>query len=227
MNTPAADKLVLDTANSLKQAFTLARRDYDSRITRKPSTWGAKHYARWDGGQADDGRYYKSVWIAIASQCVSDGYDPARLVRVLFEDTKLSMAPVPTMLMSQRNIDRYIKSSSKHADELRVMKETQDIAFRNACSINRALYQDDLVAATTAINDVSQPLSALYRCCVAAVAGDERVYARFELQAVVEYTLRQNSYDDAWGSFIPAAMKRAAKKMRSKAQDYAINTTSR
>lgn len=216
--------LVLEMANALKEAFTQARRAYDSRVTKKPSQWGSKSYPRWDGGQADDGRYYKSVWISVATECINRGYDVRVLVRVLFEDSKLTMAPVPTMLMSTRNIERYVKSKDSQVSELQDLKSTQDIAFRDAFIANNAIYRNKAIAANAAINDTTQPLSAMYRCCVAAVANDTETYERFEQQAVLEYAARQRTYNDAWGKFIPAAMKRAAKQLISKVQDYASDT---
>lgn len=205
----------VSAARQVRRFYVQARRRLESLHTGVDSTWGRRRIVRYDGGQDPaTGNVFKSVWLKVGAYCFDNQIDPAGLVRVAFDGASYDRVPYPAMLTSPNFVAAYRTAEAELVPALKLALRIQRDQLELGIARHSHHARPDVAAATLrSLYDESLGLSGLFRHCTAVALNDRRAAATYRDAAVLEYMFSRAAYDAAWGSFIPRAIREAAKSL--------------
>jgi hypothetical protein len=164
--------------------------------------------ARWDSGEASDGKKYKiNVWKAAAAICEEGNYDIKKFVRAQF--FKAREVPFPNSLLSNKAIKHYTDLVSSSFDEIANALTAQLNQFSN-CTFRLSGLMDENEAKAFALMDRTVGLSALFRYCVAywlykttKEAQFDNILSYWREEAVNQYLDNAALYIEIWDDLLP------------------------
>lgn len=170
-----------------------------------------------------------NVWLRIADFCIKRMYDPEKYVRYQFlnlgNQGRRATLPTAEHLMTPAAVTRYLAGLGDLTRELQSAFDVQRSTFEIEAAVirQRLSCRSDQDAWYTALNDVSLPLTALFRYCLARSIRDQESLSadvkntfhntvrRFAVAAAVQYVYAEEAYDQVWKEWIPPDFKAQAK----------------
>lgn len=205
-----------EAAQWIREMWVQARQDYDMRVHGVTTWWGMKHMPQWDGGESANGRNYTAVWPKIYKFCLDNTLDPEKLVKAMFHFRKAGPAPLPNMACGQYGLELYQRYAGMQtqADDKRMMTisfNAQRERAASAMSSLQARYNfSSQLTWKLVLDDKTQPLTVLFRYCVATSEGFTDIATKYKLRALEQYLSNKEGYDEIWGSWIPKELKEEA-----------------
>lgn len=201
--------------DSIRAIWVAERSAHDAKFGIR-SDWGARHMPQWDGGETASGRRAKPVWPKIAAFCLAHGIDPEVLIKLIFDDWGRSVPPPPNVAHGDYALKRYEEYRKKHnsgsARELVAIGfESQKAQARIAIAFYASWGLPREKVWRLGILGDAQPLSVLFRYCLAKSENFEDLANEFKDKALMQYLSDVESYDVVWGDWIPQELKDAAK----------------
>lgn len=166
--------------------------------------------ARWDGGIDASGRKHSNIWLKIAKFIVDNNLDPELLVRAQYYEYSASEPPFPTVLMSQRGIEKLNKYKDIYIDNVIKAIKIQEDAFKLALWNIDAIYKQHAGRKQNThfvLTDIKVPLTALFRYMKAQQIGSHVLMDNWKNEALKQYLKAPAAYDTYW-SAIPIEFKK-------------------
>ena len=155
-------------------------------------------------------------WGKLYLYCKTGKFEPYRLIQAVFR----AVSPMSKAVgfphqeifskTTQHAYDRLQPSNLACADSLKQqierLQRTVDIVSMSSDSTHSQIEAD-------AVSMVTANYTALFRCCVLERCG--RDSSPWLVQAVQDYRLSQDAFDQTWGELIPARLKELGLKRRA------------
>jgi hypothetical protein len=202
-------------AGVIRAWYVMAYRVWRSRLTGRPSYYGSKPIARWDGGTDSEGRVWRQpVWPRLARYCLEHQFQPERLITLYFEQCGPHATPIPTHLTTPQLRQRYSAQLPAKIEELERLRQSMLGALnqvRVMCKLNQVTDVNSRIA--TELQNPLQSFTPIFRYCLLDTAGATEAAAHYFDAAVVQYVFDREAYETAWKELLPASLKRAADQL--------------
>jgi len=207
--------LINKMAADIRAMWITARHDFESR-TGHVTHWGSGHMPKWDGGVTSSGQKCKPIWPKIAAFCLKHDLEPDVLIDSIFRFRKGGIAPNPNVACGQYALNCYSQYMSPEAEQARVSTMSVDFEAqktRAMTAIDSLKFRFNYPTETTwklVLYDEKQPLSFLFRYCLARSENLDDVAKEFHERALAQYATSPKDYDRIWGDWIPEELKQDA-----------------
>jgi hypothetical protein len=213
---PDSDELRLlhPLAQQIRHAYITQYRVHYLARHGVPTDFGSRPMPRWDGGRAGDGRLYKPIWYEIARVAYARQISPEDMITAAFHGWDRKDPPWPSNLLSAEVIRRAEAHPGITAENLRQTLRSQRDIWRTETGIYAYLNKvDEEEAASRVLRNLRLELSAIFRYCMASLAGDVPVIEMFEVHALRQYAYSRRAYDKGWGELIPDRLRALADRL--------------
>lgn len=190
-----------------------ARRQFDWRTSGKPSDWGARYQAIWDGGtDRVTGKDHTCKWDKIAAFVIEHDLEPTTLIRAIF-DGAYAFPPNPTAAYGRNALSKYRQfvsplNKGEMREQISTAFASQKEQFK--LSIIQKQHYDELKpddAWRVTLVEASSGLSPLFRYCVGVNRAWPDIYEQYENSARRQYHQDRELYDAIWRDWIPNKIK--------------------
>jgi hypothetical protein len=197
----------------IRDLWVAEYRDFELRTKGKATGWGSRHMAKWDGGETADGKLCRPVWPRIADFVLEYDLDPDVLVHAMFW-RRVDYPPTPNQAHGQFALEQYrlytspgtrleIKTELIHSFESQKQRAMADVFAKKTYH-----KLDEKTAWRVVVGSNTTPLTPLFRYCVARNQGWEDIAVDFVKPALRQYRRLADLYDEVYGDWIPADIKR-------------------
>jgi hypothetical protein len=193
-----------------RQLYCLAMRRFLQISRGRVSSYGDKPIVQWDGGQRPkDGKIFKPVWPKVAAFVQQHGLNAEWLVALVFQANRdKPYPPSPTHLCTPRALQIYNEyapqANADRVDYLRRRWESQTQELKTQTLLAEAYGSYSASECLHyVLSNIHIPLSALFRVCVADIAGMNDLVDIYLSSAIDQYQADPLSYNKAWSGKIP------------------------
>lgn len=160
--------------------------------------------------QADPGNKisssYDHFWEKAAERLTDLRFDIGLYVGFVVERCAVRCGPQPNMLVSNRMVELFHKAQPMLLRKLEVALKNQLSRFRSESAYTAQSYRvSEEKAREFVLLNLEEPLSSLFRYCVANKLRIQSVLKTFESAALDEFLLSPQAYIRTWKDFIPFA----------------------
>lgn len=185
--------------------------------------------SKWD---TPEEKPMQNAWAAMYAKVLSEtGKDPSTYVRILFRVLRGSAIAIPTLkqLTSPKMLLLVEEYLQERVRDMREQFVAEGQRAKTAITIGqRGTGYPLSLAVYYAIVDDRNGLSSLFKYCLAVETAEacrkrdpddphceklDRLAARWEFYAAMDYTLFPEDYDEVWGSTIPSSFRVAAEDL--------------
>lgn len=212
----SADPVMLKLTERIRQLWCEEMRLFELRSKGVSTGWGNKHMSKWDGGRSSTGVMHTAVWPKIADNCISNNMDPDKLIRAMFYGC-IQYAPFPNMATGTDAVAKYIVYTSPRTQLELTNKFKYEFESQKSRAISTVIslktYQglDEATAWKYTLASKDEPLSYLFRYCVAKNQNWNDVADIYAIQANKQYARHKEIYNKIWQDWIPSELKAEGK----------------
>ncbi len=206
------DSAVIDKiAERIRALWCEEVRLYELRTKGASTNWGSTYLTKWDGGRTANGTRCEPVWPKIAMHCINHNLDPDKLVRAMFHGA-INYTPYPNMAHGADALAKYALYTSPKTELELTNKLTYEFEAQKSRAISTVMsmktYQamDEQTAWKCTLASKDEPLSYLFRYCVAKNQGWHDIAQLYEVQARKQYERHKGLYDKIWSDWIPTEL---------------------
>lgn len=193
-----------DEAATLRKAYVVSMRNLHARRGHYQSKYNSKPC--WDGGtDPRTGRRYRAVWPQIVDLAKSQGFDALTLLIELFATWPSDTGPTPWMIVAPEHVARCVANRTGRREKAASELRADELGFRTAVWAASQTIPDRDRAERFVLNDLSRPITPLFRVCVATLRGMADVVERWSYAARLQFAKAPDAYADLWASLLPKA----------------------
>jgi hypothetical protein len=197
-------------ANYIRQLWVDEYRDFELRTTGSATGWGSYRMTKWDGGTNSTGKHYESTWNRIATFCLTNDFQPERLVSAMFFNAKYPPQPnqahgpfaVTKYRVYKEPTTRQAIRTSIHND-FEAQKSFIAANLHSLCKYGGK--SEDIAIREIALTSTNT-LSQLCRYCVLK-SRNRPIAEKYADVAFREYRRFPDLYDEIWGDWIPQELR--------------------
>lgn len=212
------DRLLLRTAQQLRNTYIFQRRAYLQALTGKESLWLPPRTEKGQKGAPENPEIGKrpDQWLHITRTLMAQKINPIEYVNRIFAGLigKNRRAPEPGALLSANWINFHRHRSRVAPEEIAVALRSQRQVAADYILSLQSPKVSMLQATIEVLEDDDIPLSALFRYCLAVSMPEVEVQpvARFyQGAAALQYIPSAQIYNRVWKELIPAEFRELAK----------------
>lgn len=205
-----------ELAAAIREHYIRTRRAYAEARTGSPSHYRPGPW--WDGGRTRGGVQRRNYWLVLADLFRREGVDYRAYIDFVFRQwepqglsDRASYLPQPNVLGSRKHLEAFRKfaESPEYRDRRRRALEAQKMECHQAILKYEqyGTYRGQQAVLSAVLSDSSLSLSALFRYCVAVMAGLKRLERFYEAEASAQYARAPREYDEVWGDWIPRKLR--------------------
>lgn len=212
-------ELVYQLGREIRELWIINRRNYEYRITGKPSNYGAGVIKKWDGGTDDYGKMHVAVWDELAELCICQKLKPKLWVKLLFDHWKGGRRhpPTPPDLKSGEHIARYHAQATQQLERFKIAYDLEkETARRNIFLLERSVkeYSYEQIIRVL-IEDQNVVLSPFFKYWLAVSIKAPDLILRVYPDALIQYFFDRQNYDAVWGTEVPKIIKTHADRLEA------------
>lgn len=198
----------------IRMLWCIERRYFDLRHEGVPENWGAHHMPSWDGGLGANGKHHENIWPRIASFCLENKLQPTTLVKAMFHNAQKRRPPTPNAACGPKALQRYKEYDapavgiSLEADHKHRLEAQKQCVAASVFRLQKYSEKDEKSAWRQAITNPTDPLTPLFRYCVARNQGWEDIAEMYQGQAEYQYDFSPEVYNAVWGDWLPDDLRK-------------------